>query len=112
MRQLLKVKDSYNINRLSIVAATAALEDYAWMQQNVAKIRATRTRLTAALRAFGYVVYDSHTNFVLAVSPGLTNNWYITVSRIKECWCAIFPRPISQTAYASLSARTKKLTPC
>jgi histidinol-phosphate aminotransferase len=66
MRQLLKVKDSYNINRLSIVAATAALEDYAWMQQNVSKIRATRTRLTSALRELGYTVYDSHTNFVLA----------------------------------------------
>jgi len=66
MRQLLKVKDSYNVNRLSIVAATAALEDYAWMQQNVAKIRATRTRLTLALRELGYTVYDSHTNFVLA----------------------------------------------
>lgn len=70
MRQLLKVKDSYNINRLSIVAATAALEDYTWMQQNVAKIRATRTRLTTALRTLGYLVYDSHTNFVLARKKG------------------------------------------
>ena len=82
MRQLLKVKDSYNINRLSIVAATAALEDYAWMQQNVAKIRATRTRLTAALRAFGYVVYDSHTNFVLARQPGV--NQQLVYNSIKD----------------------------
>ena len=66
IKELLKVKDSYNVNRLSIVAATAALEDYAWMQNNVQKIRATRSRLTAELRRLGYAVYDSHTNFILA----------------------------------------------
>ena len=66
IRALMKVKDSYNVNRLSIIAATAALEDYAWMQQNVAKIRATRTRLTTELRKLDYLVYDSHTNFILA----------------------------------------------
>ena len=36
------MKDSYNVTRLSIVAATAALEDYAWMEANVARIRRTR----------------------------------------------------------------------
>jgi histidinol-phosphate aminotransferase len=72
IRELLKVKDSYNVNRLSIVAAVAALEDYAWMQQQVDKIRTTRARLSTALRAFGYVVYDSHTNFVLARKPGVS----------------------------------------
>lgn len=71
LSELLKVKDSYNINRLSIVAAVAALEDYAWMRRNVEKIRATRARLTTALRALGYVVYDSQTNFVLARKPGV-----------------------------------------
>lgn len=69
--ELMKVKDSYNVDRLSIVAATAALEDYAWMRRNVEKIRATRSRLIAALRDFGYFVYDSQTNFVLARQAGV-----------------------------------------
>jgi histidinol-phosphate aminotransferase len=69
--ELLKVKDSYNIDRLSIVAAVAALEDYDWMRQNVAKIRATRARLSNSLRELGYFVYDSHTNFVLARKVGV-----------------------------------------
>jgi len=69
--ELLKVKDSYNINRLSIVAAVAALEDYAWMRRNVEKIRATRARLITALRALRYRAYDSQTNFVLARKPGV-----------------------------------------
>lgn len=69
--EMLKVKDSYNINRLSIVAAVAALEDYDWMRQNVEKIRASRGRLIAELRNLGYFVYDSQTNFVLARQAGV-----------------------------------------
>jgi histidinol-phosphate aminotransferase len=71
INELMKVKDSYNVSRLSIVAAVAALEDYAWMHQNVDKIRVTRTRLSAALRELGYFVYDSQANFVLARKQGV-----------------------------------------
>jgi histidinol-phosphate aminotransferase len=67
--ELIKVKDSYNVTRLSIVAATAALEDYAWMQTNVARIRSTRERLTDGLRERGFAVLPSHSNFVLARRP-------------------------------------------
>jgi histidinol-phosphate aminotransferase len=67
--ELMKVKDSYNVTRLSIVAATAALEDYAWMQANVARIRSTRERLTNGLRERGFAVLPSHSNFVLARRP-------------------------------------------
>jgi len=71
INEMMKVKDSYNVSRLSIVAAVAALEDYAWMRRNVDKIRATRTRLSAALRDLGYFVYDSQANFVLARKQGV-----------------------------------------
>jgi histidinol-phosphate aminotransferase len=67
---MLKVKDSYNVTRLSIVAATAALDDYAWMESNVARIRGTRSRLSDALRRIGYVVLPSQANFVLARRSG------------------------------------------
>jgi histidinol-phosphate aminotransferase len=70
--QLAKVKDSYNVSRLAIVAGVAAVEDQAWMRENVARIRATRARLTAALRALGYSVPESQSNFVLARRPGRT----------------------------------------
>ncbi len=62
--ELLKVKDSYNVSRLAIAAGVAALDDYAWMQSNVARVRATRVRVTARLRAAGFGVEDSHANFV------------------------------------------------
>jgi histidinol-phosphate aminotransferase len=67
---LLKVKDSYNVTRLSIVAATAALDDYAWMEANVVRIRRTRARLSAGLEARGFSVLPSQANFVLARRRG------------------------------------------
>jgi histidinol-phosphate aminotransferase len=70
IENLLKVKDSYNVTRASIAAAAAALDDYEWMRANVARICATRTRLTVALRERGFVVLPSEANFVLARRPG------------------------------------------
>ena len=61
-----KVKDHYNLNRLSLVAAEAALEDIDAMRANAARVCATRVRLCAGLRALGFYVWDSQANFVLA----------------------------------------------
>ena len=63
---MMKVKDSYNLNRLSAVAATAALNDLTWMRRNVRRIQSSRAQLSAALERFGFRVYPSETNFVLA----------------------------------------------
>jgi histidinol-phosphate aminotransferase len=70
-RELNKVKDSYNLDRLSLVAARAALEDYAWMQANVASVRAAREDLISGLRDLGFRVLPSEANFVFAESPTL-----------------------------------------
>lgn len=72
-----KVKDSYNCDTLSLAAATAALRDQAWMQQNVANIRATRGRLAVGLTKLGFDVAPSQTNFVWATHPsGLHKTLY------------------------------------
>jgi histidinol-phosphate aminotransferase len=68
--ELNKVKDSYNLNRLSLTAATAALEDIAWMRANAARVRETRDALAAGLRKAGATVLPSQANFVLARFPG------------------------------------------
>ena len=67
---MIKVKDSYNLNRLSMVAATAALSDMAWMKRNAGRIQRSRETLSRALTRLGYQVYPSHANFVLARKPG------------------------------------------
>ena len=67
---LMKVKDSYNLNRLSLVAATAALSDMPWMARNARRIQRSRKKLAAALKRTGYQVYPSHANFILARKTG------------------------------------------
>jgi len=64
-----KVKDSYNCDCLSIAAATAALQDQEWMQENTRKIQATRTRAAAALAAMGFAVVPSQANFIWVTKP-------------------------------------------
>lgn len=63
---LWKTKDSYNLDHVAIAAGAAALSDGEWMERNVAKIRATRQRLTEELGALGIECLPSQANFVLA----------------------------------------------
>jgi histidinol-phosphate aminotransferase len=67
---MMKVKDSYNLNRLSLAAACAALQDLPWMTRNARRIQRSRKKLTSALKRMGYQVYPSHANFVLARRTG------------------------------------------
>jgi histidinol-phosphate aminotransferase len=66
VEHLVKVKDSYNCDLLSQVAGVAALEDQAHHAETLSKVLATRARLIAALRGFGYDVPESQSNFVWA----------------------------------------------
>jgi histidinol-phosphate aminotransferase len=67
---MMKVKDSYNMNQLSVTAATAALQDMPWMNRNVRRIQRARKKLTSALKRLGYRVYPSHANFIMARKTG------------------------------------------
>jgi histidinol-phosphate aminotransferase len=69
IRQLEKVKDSYNCDALSIAAATAAIADREWLRANRAALLATRARLTAAMRDLGFHVQESQANFVWCTHP-------------------------------------------
>ncbi|MCL6501487.1 MAG: histidinol-phosphate transaminase [Pirellulales bacterium] len=66
VHELIKVKDSYNCDALSIAAATAALDDQAWLARTRAAIIATRERMAAELRRLGFEVAESQANFVWA----------------------------------------------
>lgn len=64
IRELRKVKDSYNCDALAIAGACAALSDQEWLRQTRAKILATRERLTQELQHLGFDVLPSQANFV------------------------------------------------
>lgn len=65
-----KARDSYNTDILSQTAAIAALSARDEARESWCKVIAERTRLTDALRARGFTVPPSETNFVLATPPG------------------------------------------
>jgi histidinol-phosphate aminotransferase len=69
IEQLVKVKDSYNCDALSIAGATAAIDDQAWLAENRRKIIASRARLTAGLLELGFRVIESQANFVWCTHP-------------------------------------------
>ena len=66
IQQLIKVKDSYNCDVLSLAAAAAALDDQEYMLATRARILATRARLEREMARFGFIVTPSQANFVWA----------------------------------------------
>lgn len=66
---LAKVKDSYNVCAVSARVGAAAIRDVAYTRRVVARIKASRTRLAAALETMGCRVWPSQTNFLLMRPP-------------------------------------------
>jgi histidinol-phosphate aminotransferase len=82
---LMKVKDSYNVNRLSQAAALAALGDRTHFAANVRRVKATRERLSGALRAMGFDVLPSATNFLFVQPPAaMTAKQFYTALRARN----------------------------
>lgn len=79
---LFKVKDSYNIDAIAIKLGAAAIRDQAYKDACVAKVKASRTKLTTDLRTLGFAVLDSQGNFVLATPPdGKAEFLYLALKR-------------------------------
>jgi histidinol-phosphate aminotransferase len=66
---LTKTRDSYNVDALSQALACAAFDDTAYAAGTWEKVRRARDELTGALRARGFEVPQSQSNFVLATLP-------------------------------------------
>jgi len=67
---MMKVKDSYNVDRLSMASAVAALGDQETFRQNVSRIIKTREHLIDSLKELGFFVYPSQSNFVMIKCEG------------------------------------------
>jgi histidinol-phosphate aminotransferase len=60
-----RVRDSYNVSRLSQTAALAAIQDQAYYDGVIAKVKATRDRFGSdLLNRRGWRTYDSQANFI------------------------------------------------
>jgi histidinol-phosphate aminotransferase len=64
-----KIRDSYNVNGLGQIAATATLDDLKYYRANFKKIISTREWLSRELNKLGFRVLPSQTNFILTQPP-------------------------------------------
>jgi histidinol-phosphate aminotransferase len=69
IREMMKVKDSYNVDAISICAATAAIQDQDYAREKWEQIKSERERVSSELTQLGWTVLPSRANFVLARSP-------------------------------------------
>ncbi len=66
---MMKVKDSYNVNRVTSMCAAAALDDAAYFAQCTGRIVELREQLSEGLVQLGFTVIPSRANFVLCTPP-------------------------------------------
>ena len=59
----------YNVNRLTLLAGAAAVQDEAYFQQTCAAIVETRKATAQRLRQLGFNVLDSQANFLFVSTP-------------------------------------------
>lgn len=68
LNRIKNTTNPYNINRLSMAAALAALENQAYFDEKIQEIIETREKTAKALRSLGFFVTDSKANFLFAGS--------------------------------------------
>ena len=78
---LMKLKDSYNVNRLTQAVGLAAFNDTAYLEKTLAMVRATRQRLCCELAKRGFKVVPSEANFVFAAPPDSNGKAYFDALR-------------------------------
>ncbi|MBQ9517271.1 MAG: histidinol-phosphate transaminase [Eubacterium sp.] len=90
------VKNSYNsytVDSLSIAMGIAAVEDDGYFKETIGKVIATRTRVTNELRALGFEVLDSQTNFILATHDGYSMKELFEYLKTKKVFIRYFSLP-------------------
>ncbi len=90
------VKNSYNsytIDSVSIAAGVASVFDHEYFTETCNKIIKTRTRVTDELRALGFKVLDSQTNFLFATKDDLSMKDMFEYLKTKKVYIRYFSVP-------------------
>jgi histidinol-phosphate aminotransferase len=88
-----KIRDSYNVNGLGQIAATATLNDLKFYRANFKKIIATREWLSRELTKLGFRVLPSQTNFILTQPPQFPAQDWLQKLRGKKILARWFSTP-------------------
>lgn len=90
------VKNSYNsytLNSVSMAAGTAAIKDRAYFEGTVSMVVATRQRVTEELRALGFTVLNSQTNFLFATHNAISIKDYFEWLKAQKVFIRYFNLP-------------------
>ena len=85
--------NSYTMNRPSILAGAAALEDRAYFEKTVSKIINTRDSVRDELEEMGFVCLDSRTNFLFVTHPAVPAADLFRILREKGIYVRYFALP-------------------
>lgn len=83
----------YNVNLMSEAAGIAAIQDEAYFQRNLASIRAARAWTAARLKALGFAVLDSQSNFLFAASGQIGGGELYAALRARKILVRHFTAP-------------------
>ena len=87
---LMRVAQSYSVNRIAQAAALAAIQDVESARLKIAEVCRLRGELAAALRELGFKVADSATNFLLVSAGKLTSREVVAQLRKSNIYVADF----------------------
>ncbi len=85
--------NSYTMDQLTLVTGAAALSDEAYFQETLAKIIATRERVKGELRALGFTMPDSKSNFLFISHPKVAAKELFGMLREKNIYVRYFDKP-------------------
>lgn len=82
--------NSYTMNLPAIRGGCASLKEEAYFREQLSKVRATRERFTSSLRALGFRVLPSESNFVFASPPDGDGAGFYAALREKKIFVRYF----------------------
>ncbi len=81
LKKLKYSTNPYSVNRTALIAGAAAIRDWSYSAENCRSIASERERLASELKARGFELTDSRTNFVLAKPRGIGAKAYMEALR-------------------------------
>ena len=104
---MLKVKDSYNVNRVTQKLAAAAISDQRYLKMTAARVIRTREFLAKELSKLSFKVLPSQGNFLFVSPPDEDGEAYFKEMRKHDIIIRYFPGP-ETGKYARISIGTDR----
>ncbi|MGL4382766.1 MAG: histidinol-phosphate transaminase [Bacilli bacterium] len=81
----------YNVDTIAQAIACISVNDYKYQQDIINKIITTRHYFSEALKELGFIVLDSHTNFVFTTHPQFSGSYLYEKLLAEEIYVRHFP---------------------